>query len=122
MTQREIGQASENHSDIAYSTERDPVGEMRVPADMLYGIQTLRALENFRISPLRVHAALITAYALLPALTYPACHSLHSCISIAILADSSELVTGRLKSANDSPRSAISSLNFSVHRTLYDLR
>jgi hypothetical protein len=51
MTQREIGQASEKNSDIAYRTERDPVGEMRVPADVLYGIQTLRALENFRVTP-----------------------------------------------------------------------
>src|SRR5580765_889602 len=33
--------------------ERDPLGEKRVPADALYGIQTLRAAENFPISGLR---------------------------------------------------------------------
>jgi aspartate ammonia-lyase len=34
-------------------TERDPLGEKAVPADALYGIQTLRAAENFPISGLR---------------------------------------------------------------------
>jgi aspartate ammonia-lyase len=33
--------------------ERDPLGEKAVPADALYGIQTLRAIENFPISGLR---------------------------------------------------------------------
>ena len=42
-----------------YRTERDPIGEKDVPADVLYGIQTLRALENFQISSLRVDQSLI---------------------------------------------------------------
>jgi aspartate ammonia-lyase len=33
--------------------ERDPLGELPVPADALYGIQTLRAVRNFPISGLR---------------------------------------------------------------------
>src|SRR5512135_3029021 len=33
-----------------YRTERDSLGEMRVPASALYGIQTQRALENFRFT------------------------------------------------------------------------
>jgi aspartate ammonia-lyase len=33
--------------------EKDPLGELPVPADALYGIQTLRAVENFPISGLR---------------------------------------------------------------------
>ena len=33
--------------------ERDPLGEKPVPSDALYGIQTLRAMENFPISGLR---------------------------------------------------------------------
>ena len=33
--------------------ERDPLGEKAVPASALYGIQTLRAAENFPISGLR---------------------------------------------------------------------
>src|SRR6476646_10148394 len=33
-----------------YRIERDTLGEMRVPADALYGAQTGRAIENFPIS------------------------------------------------------------------------
>ncbi|HEX2268848.1 MAG TPA: aspartate ammonia-lyase [Pyrinomonadaceae bacterium] len=43
--------------------ERDPIGEKRVPGDVLYGIQTLRALENFQISSLRIDRSLIKAIA-----------------------------------------------------------
>jgi aspartate ammonia-lyase len=43
--------------------ERDPMGELEVPSEALYGIQTARALENFQISELRVHPALVTAMA-----------------------------------------------------------
>jgi aspartate ammonia-lyase len=43
--------------------ERDPLGEKAVPPDVLYGVQTLRARENFQISRLRIHPAFITAYA-----------------------------------------------------------
>jgi len=31
-------------------TERDLLGEIKLPADSLYGIQTLRALENFPLA------------------------------------------------------------------------
>jgi fumarate hydratase, class II len=42
-------------------TERDPLGEKAVPADALYGIQTLRAMENFPISGLRPLPAMVDA-------------------------------------------------------------
>jgi fumarate hydratase, class II len=41
--------------------ERDPLGEKAVPANALYGIQTLRAAENFPISGLRPLPALVDA-------------------------------------------------------------
>jgi len=41
--------------------ERDSLGECQVPADAYYGIQTLRAVENFPISGFRAHAELVTA-------------------------------------------------------------
>ena len=41
--------------------ERDPLGEHAVPADAYYGIQTVRAVENFPISGLRAPAELVTA-------------------------------------------------------------
>jgi aspartate ammonia-lyase len=45
----------------ATRTERDPLGEMPVPADALYGIQTLRAQQNFPISGLRPLPAFVDA-------------------------------------------------------------
>src|SRR5262245_57438771 len=41
--------------------ERDPLGEHAVPDDAYYGIQTVRAVENFQISGLRTPVQLITA-------------------------------------------------------------
>src|SRR5215207_7704639 len=46
-----------------YRMERDPLGKKEVPADVLYGVQTQRALENFQISNLRMDPSLITAFA-----------------------------------------------------------
>jgi aspartate ammonia-lyase len=42
-------------------TERDPLGEKAVPSNALYGIQTLRAVENFPISGLRPLAPFVDA-------------------------------------------------------------
>jgi aspartate ammonia-lyase len=36
-------------------TEVDLLGSREVPADAYYGIHTLRAIENFRISPLTIN-------------------------------------------------------------------
>jgi aspartate ammonia-lyase len=36
-----------------FRTEKDPLGEKQVPDDALYGVQTLRAVENFPISGLK---------------------------------------------------------------------
>ena len=44
-----------------FRTERDPLGELDVPAGAYYGIQTARAVENFPISGLRAPDDLITA-------------------------------------------------------------
>jgi aspartate ammonia-lyase len=44
-------------------SERDGLGERAVPAEAYYGIHTLRAIENFPISGLRAHPALIVATA-----------------------------------------------------------
>jgi len=46
---------------MQFRTERDPLGEHAVPADAYYGIQTVRARENFPISGLRAPADLVTA-------------------------------------------------------------
>jgi len=44
--------------------ERDSLGTKRIPADAYYGIQTLRAVENFPISGLRLPEEMIRAYGL----------------------------------------------------------
>jgi aspartate ammonia-lyase len=44
-----------------YRIEGDPLGDVRVPADALYGAQTQRAVENFPISGLTAHPELIRA-------------------------------------------------------------
>jgi aspartate ammonia-lyase len=41
--------------------ERDPLGELAVPADALYGVQTMRAVQNFPISGLRPLPAFVDA-------------------------------------------------------------
>src|SRR5687768_16325750 len=45
--------------------ERDPLGERAVPADAYYGIQTVRAVENFPISGLYAPAVLVDATVLI---------------------------------------------------------
>lgn len=44
-----------------YRTERDSMGEVRVPADAYYGAQTQRAVENFPISGWQLPPAMISA-------------------------------------------------------------
>src|SRR5262249_41053129 len=41
--------------------ERDPLGELKVPSDAYYGVQTARAVENFPISGLRAQPDLVVA-------------------------------------------------------------
>src|SRR5438309_4731989 len=49
----------------AYRTERDSMGEVRVPADAKWGAETHRAVENFPISGMRKERSLIQALALI---------------------------------------------------------
>jgi aspartate ammonia-lyase len=42
--------------------EKDSIGVKEVPADVYYGIQTARAVENFPISGMRAHPTLIRAF------------------------------------------------------------
>jgi len=54
-------------SDSRFRIEKDSMGELRVPADALYGAQTQRAVENFPISGLRMPRAFIRALGLIKA-------------------------------------------------------
>ncbi|MDR3388874.1 MAG: class II fumarate hydratase [Rudaea sp.] len=48
-----------------YRTERDSMGELKVPADALYGAQTQRAVDNFPISGLTMPRQFIRALGLI---------------------------------------------------------
>lgn len=48
-----------------YRIEHDSMGEIRVPADRLWGAQTERSLENFRIGTEKIPMEIIRAFALL---------------------------------------------------------
>lgn len=45
-----------------FRTETDLLGSMEIPADSLWGIHTLRALENFQLSGRPVHPELVKAF------------------------------------------------------------
>jgi fumarate hydratase class II len=47
-----------------YRIEKDSLGEMRVPADALYGAQTQRAVLNFPVSGMRPYPAFVWAQAM----------------------------------------------------------
>lgn len=50
---------------MEYRTERDSMGEIRVPADRFWGAQTQRSLENFAIGTEKMPQGIIRAFALL---------------------------------------------------------
>ncbi|HET7570507.1 MAG TPA: class II fumarate hydratase [Gammaproteobacteria bacterium] len=52
-------------ADNKYRTEHDSMGELKVPADALWGAQTQRAVENFPVSDLRAPRAQIRALGLI---------------------------------------------------------
>src|SRR6202166_3744236 len=46
----------------ATRTEKDSLGTKEIPAEVYYGIQTARAVENYPISGMRAHPTLIRAF------------------------------------------------------------
>jgi aspartate ammonia-lyase len=78
--------------------ERDPLGEKAVPAAALYGIQTLRAAENFPISGLRPLPALIDAVVWIKrsaALVHKQTGRLEPRLADAIVQAADEILAGR---------------------------
>src|SRR4051794_7805556 len=85
---------------MAFRTERDPLGELNVPADAYYGVQTARAVENFPISGLRAPAELVTATVLVKKAAAEANRDLDrldSSIARAIVSAADEILSGRLR-------------------------
>jgi aspartate ammonia-lyase len=82
----------------ATRTERDPLGEKAVPADALYGIQTLRAAENFPVSGLRPLPAFVDAVMWIKrsaALVHKETGRLEARMADAIVQAADEVLSGR---------------------------
>jgi aspartate ammonia-lyase len=77
--------------------EKDPLGEKAVPAEALYGIQTLRAAENYPISGLRPLPAFVEAVIRIKraaALTHKETGRLEARLADAIIAAADEVLAG----------------------------
>jgi aspartate ammonia-lyase len=78
--------------------EKDPLGELAVPADALYGVQTLRAVQNFPISGIRPLPAFVDATVRIKraaALTHRETGRLDAKLADAIVAAADEVLAGR---------------------------
>jgi aspartate ammonia-lyase len=80
--------------------ERDPLGEVRVPAEAYYGVQTQRAAENFPISGLKAPAPLVAATVLVKqacARANASLDRLDPVVAKAIIEAADEILAGRFR-------------------------
>ena len=85
---------------MSFRTERDPLGELEVPAAAYYGVQTARAVDNFPISGLRAPADLIVATILVKKAAAEANAALSRLapeVAGAIRAAADEILSGKLR-------------------------
>lgn len=83
-----------------YRSERDLLGEKQVPADAYYGVQTARAIENFRITGQQIHPGLVKALAQVKkaaALANQELGYLTPAVAGAIVAAADEIIEGGLR-------------------------
>ncbi|MEX2153715.1 MAG: aspartate ammonia-lyase [Gemmatimonadaceae bacterium] len=81
-----------------FRTEKDPLGEKQVPEGALYGVQTVRAIENFPISGLRPLEPFVIAQVWLKkaaALTHKTTGRLDSKFADAIVKAADEVLGGK---------------------------
>src|SRR5436853_7255556 len=79
-------------------TEKDPLGTLDVPTDALYGVQTLRAVQNFPISGLRPLPAFVDATVQIKraaALTHKETGRLEARLADAIVKAADEVLAGK---------------------------
>jgi len=82
----------------ATRTEKDPLGELAVPADAMYGVQTMRAVQNFPISGMRPLPAFVDAVVRIKraaALTHKETGRLEARLADAIVAAADEVLDGK---------------------------
>ena len=79
-------------------TESDPLGQLEVPANALYGVQTLRAVQNFPISGLKPLPAFVDAVVHIKraaALTHKETGRLDARLADAIVKAADEILAGQ---------------------------
>lgn len=87
-------------SPLTYRVERDSMGERTIPSDVYYGIQTLRATENFPISGIKPLPTYIDACLLIKkatAITNGELGCISPEISQAIVQATDEILSGNLR-------------------------
>src|SRR5215207_8240000 len=78
--------------------EKDPLGQLPVPSDALYGVQTLRAVQNFPISGLKPLPAFVDAVVRIKraaAITHKETGRLEEKLADAIVAAADEVLSGQ---------------------------
>lgn len=98
-TRRRLINGEGEGSKMTYRIERDFLGEKEVPLDAYYGIQTMRAVENFPITGIPVHHELIIALAHVKkaaAIANASTHMLPRPIADAIVQAADEIILGGL--------------------------
>jgi len=84
---------------MKYRKEKDYLGELKIPSDAYYGVQTARAAKNFQISKLRLQPHFFHSYARLKkaaAIANMRCGRLNKKIGSAIVRACNEIITGGL--------------------------
>ena len=83
---------------MTFRIEKDPLGEKQVPSEALYGIQTLRAVENYPISGLRPLAGFVEAVVIIKrsaAVTHKTTGRLEGPHADAIIRAADEVLAGQ---------------------------
>ena len=86
-------------NEIAFRIEKDSIGEKNVPKDVYYGIQTLRAVENFPMTGLSLHAQFVNSLAYIKKATAIAnleANRIEKPIADAIIQACNEIISGWL--------------------------
>ncbi len=83
---------------MKYRIENDTLGEVQVPAEAYYGAQTQRAVDNFKVSSLRLQPAFVRAQAIIKraaAVANMASGRLDKKIGQALLSAADEIIAGK---------------------------
>ena len=87
-------------------TEKDSIGTKDIPEGVYYGVQSLRAAENFRITGLSMHPEIINSLAQIKkAAAITNCESglLDKHIAEAVVKACDEILEGKLHNAQEPP-------------------